>query len=383
MNEQLREHVVRLLAESPLIDGHNDVPFQIRQRVDSELSRLDFNDTTTLQPPMHTDLERLRAGHVGAQFWAAYVPIELAGPGAARVMFEQIEVAAQLAAAYPDTLEQAFCADDIERIHAAGKIASLIAVEGGHGIENSLTLLRQAFHAGARYMTLLHNVHTDWADCCRLDPVHDGLTDFGRQVVACMNDLGMLIDLSHASADTMRQTIEASRAPVACTHSGAAAINDYPRNAPDDVLQMLADTGGIVMATFVPYFVSAQVLEHRTSRTGWQACLDERHPDDAQRRATAMTDWDADHPPPQATLDQVADHIDHLCTVMGVEHVGIGSDFDGIEEVPDGLEDVSKFPDLLVELARRGYDDDQLRAIAGGNVLRVMRAVESSAATND
>ena len=231
-------------------------------------------------------------------------------------------------------------------------------------------------------MTLLHCVHTDWADCCHLDPVHGGLTDFGREVVACMNELGMLIDLSHASADTMRQTIEASRAPVACTHSGAAALHYYPRNVPDDVLKMIRDTGGIVMATFVPYFVSARVMEHRAGRLGWQARLTQSHPDDAERRARELAAWDTDHPAPRATLGDVADHIDYLCSVMGAEHVGIGSDFDGIEEVPEGLEDVSKFPDLFVELARRGYSDEHLRAIAGGNCLRVLRAVESMKAPN-
>ena len=384
MSNDVRQRVLRLLAESPFIEGHNDAPIQLRERSGNDLnrfdlSRFDFEDTSALEPPMHTDLERLRAGGVGAQFWVAYVPFELAGPGASRVMFEQLEVARRLVAAYPDTLQPAFSADDIERIHsnADGKIASLFAVEGGHGIENSLGALRLAYQAGARYMTLLHAVHTDWADCCHHDPVHGGLTDFGREVVACMNDLGMMIDLSHSSADTMRQTIEASRAPVACTHSGAAALNDYPRNVPDDVLKMIRDTGGIVMATFVPTFVSARVMEHHASRAGWQARLMELRPDDAERRESELAAWDADHPAPRATLGDVADHIDYLCSVMGAEHVGIGSDFDGIGEVPEGLEDVSKFPDLFVELARRGYSDDQLRAIAGGNILRVMRAVEA------
>ena len=373
MNEDTRERVLRLLAESPFIEGHNDAPIQLLERSGNDLNsfdlnHFDFEDTTALEPPMHTDLKRLRAGCVGAQFWVAYVPFEVAGPGAARVMFEQLEVARRLVAAYPDTLQPAFSAADIERIHADGKIASLFAVEGGHGIENSLGALRLAYQAGARYMTLLHSVHTDWADCAHLDPVHGGLTDFGREVVSLMNDLGMMIDLSHSSADTMRQAIETSRAPVACTHSGAAALLDYPRNVPDDVLKMIRDTGGIVMATFVPHFVSARVMEHRAGRLGWQARLTEMHPDNAERREREL-----------AALGEVADHIDHLCAVMGAEHVGIGSDFDGIEQVPEGLEDVSKFPDLFVELARRGYSDDQLGAIAGGNCLRVLRAVESMA----
>jgi len=384
MSEDLRERVLRLLAESPFVEGHNDTAIQFLERSDMDLNSFDmdsfdFEDTSALEPPMHTDLKRLRAGGVGAQFWVAYVPYDVAGPGAAAVMFEQLEVAVRMVAAYPDTLEPAFCADDIERIHAEGKIASLFAVEGGHGIENSLGALRMAYQAGARYMTLLHQVHTDWADCAHLDPVHHGLTDFGLEVVALMNDLGMMIDLSHASADTMRQTIAASRAPVACTHSGAATILDYPRNVPDDVLTMIRDTGGIVMATFVPWFVSASVMEHRASRLGREAHLAERHPDNAERRASELAAWDADNPAPRATLNDVADHIDYLCSFMGHEHVGIGSDFDGIDEIPEGLEDVSKFPDLFVELARRGYTDDQLRAISGGNILRVLRAVESAA----
>ena len=384
MSEDLRERVLRLLAESPFVEGHNDTAIQFLERSNMDLNSFDldsfdFEDTSALQPPMHTDLKRLRAGGVGAQFWVAYVPYDVAGPGAAAVMFEQLEVAVRMVEAYPDTLEAAFCADDIERIHAEGKIASLFAVEGGHGIENSLGALRMAYQAGARYMTLLHQVHTDWADCAHLDPVHGGLTDFGHEVIGLMNDLGMMIDLSHSSADTMRQTIKASRAPVACTHSGAAAIMDYPRNVPDDVLAMIRDTGGIVMATFVPWFVSDDVMEHRASRMGREAYVMERHPDNRERREADLAEWDAANPAPRATIGDVADHIDYLCEFMGHEHVGIGSDFDGIDEIPEGLEDVSKFPDLFVELARRGYTDDQLRAITGGNVLRVMRAVESAA----
>jgi membrane dipeptidase len=384
MGEDLTTRVRRVLAESPLIDGHNDTPIQLRNRLNADGSRIDpasfdFEDTTALAPPMHTDLRRLRAGGVAAQFWVAYVPFELAGPEAAEVMFEQLDVARRLVAAHPDTLQAAFCADDVERHHAAGKIASLFAVEGGHGINNSLDLLRRAYEEGARYMTLLHAAHTDWADCAHQDPVHEGLTEFGLEVVGLMNDLGMMIDLSHASADTMRQTIAASRAPVACTHSGALALVDFPRNVPDDVLRMIRDTGGIVMATFVPRFVSGPVLEHRARRCGQKARLVEVHPHDRARRDKELAAWDTDNPAPRATLGDVADHIDYLRAAMGVEHVGIGSDFDGIDDIPDGLEDVSRFPDLFVELARRGYTDDELRAIAGGNCLRVLRAVEAAA----
>lgn len=373
------EAIDRILASVPLFDGHNDVPYQLRVRADNDLAALDLHDTSALEPPMHTDLARLRRGRVGAQFWAAYVPIECAGPGAARVMFEQIEVTHAMIERYPESLELALGADDIERIHADGRIASLVAVEGGHGLENSIALLRRTYAAGVRYLTLVHNVHTDWADCCRQDPRHGGLTGLGREIIAEMNQLGMLVDLSHSSADTMRDVLGVSTAPVACTHSGARAVNDYPRNVPDDVLTAIAANGGIVMATFVPYFVCAEVLAHKAARAAEVERLALSHPDEPQRRADAIARWDGGNPVPRATLAQVADHIDHLCRMMGHEHVGIGSDFDGIGEVPVGLEDVSCYPALLSELLARGYDEQQVAAIAGGNLLRVLRGVEAAA----
>jgi membrane dipeptidase len=379
MTVPVSELVRAVLDATPLIDGHNDVPWQLRRRFGNDLAQFDFRDTTGLQPPMHVDLKRLRAGGVGGQCLAAYVPIEDAGPGAAAVMYEQLQVARDLVAAYPEDLGLALSADDIEHHFAARRIACLLAVEGGHGLENSIDHLRGAFEAGARYLTLVHNIHTEWADCCRCDPLHGGLTDFGRDLVAEMNRLGMLIDLSHAAATTMRDVLATSAAPVACTHSGARAVNDYPRNVDDATIAAIAAGGGIVMATFVPYFVSAEVLEQRADRAARVAWLQEHHPDEPGRRAAALRAWDAAHPKPAATLQQVADHVDHIRSIAGIEHVGLGSDFDGIDEVPVGLEDASTFPALLEELHGRGYTRGELEALAGGNFLRVLRAVEAAA----
>ncbi len=374
------ELVRAALEATPLVDGHNDVPWQLRQRLRNDLASFDFRDTTGLEPPMHVDLERLKAGQVGAQCMAAYVPIEVAGrPEAAQVMYEQLDVAARLIDAYPDELVRVHTADEIERAHAGGRIAALLAVEGGHALENSLDHLRGAYDAGARYLTLVHNVHTDWADCCRLDPVHDGLTALGREIVEEMNKLGMLVDLSHAAVKTMHDVLDVSRAPVACTHSGARAVNDYPRNTDDVVMRRIADGDGIIMATFVPYFVSPEVLAHRAAHDAETARLTMLHPDEPRRRAESLVSWCAAHPKPRATLDQVADHIDHMRSVVGCDHIGIGSDFDGIDEVPDGLDDAAAFPALFEELARRGYTQAQLEAIAGRNFLRVLRAVEAAA----
>ena len=367
-----------VLSATPLIDGHNDVPWQLRIRFGNDLDQIDFRDTGGLAPPMHVDLARLKAGGVGAQCLAAYVPIEDAGPGAADVMLEQLDVAARLVAAYPEDLAPARTADEIETAFAAGRIACLLAVEGGHGLENSLDNLRAAFAAGARYLTLVHNIHTDWADCCRQDPVHEGLTDLGREIVREMNNLGMLVDLSHASTATMLDVLDVTGAPVAATHSGARAVNDYPRNVDDATMQRIAAGGGIVMATFVPYFVSTEVLAHRAERAGEVARLAQLMPDEPDRRRAALDLWDNNHPKPRATLAQVADHIDHMRDVMGIAHIGLGSDFDGIDEVPVGLEDASTYPALLDELAGRGYSANDLRSIVGGNFLRVLRAVEAS-----
>ncbi len=373
-----REHVLRLLREVPLIDGHNDVPWQYRTRVSNHLDRIDFRDTTALDPPMHTDLRRLRQGGVGAQFWSVYIPTSYGGAGAARVVFEQVDLTRRLIDRYPDDLELALSADDIERVHAAGKVASLLGAEGGHSIESSLGVLRQLYEVGVRYMTLTHNSNVAWADAATDQPAHGGLTAFGRRVIREMNRLGMLADLSHVSPRTMHHVLDESEAPVIFSHSSAFAVTASPRNVPDDVLRRLAENGGVVMVTFVPSFVNENV------RASFQRLDAERRrlmaagtaPEEIRRRLTA---WRSENPVAQASLSDVADHIDHVRGLIGTAHLGIGSDYDGIPTVPVGLEDASKFPDLFVELVRRGYSDDELKDIAGRSFLRAMRAAEATA----
>jgi membrane dipeptidase len=369
-----RAHVLELLREVPVIDGHNDVPWQYRSRAANHLARIDFRDTSGLEPAMHTDLARLARSGIGGQFWSVYIPAELDGPGAARAVLEQIDVVHRLAAAYPDRLAVATSADDIVRLHAQGKVASLIGMEGGHSIESSLAVLRQLHRAGARYMTLTHSENIAWADASTDDPAHGGLTEFGRQVVREMNRIGMLVDLSHVAASTMHDALDATRAPVIFSHSSAFALTAHPRNVPDDVLKRLPENGGVVMVTFVPPFVSETVRAHGESEQRERDRLRQRH--DEQETERRMEEWRTAHPAPRATLADVAGHIDHVRATAGVDHVGIGSDFDGITEVPTGLEDVSKIPDLFVELLRRGYTDEEVQKIAGGNLLRALREAE-------
>jgi membrane dipeptidase len=328
-----------LHKQVPLIDGHNDYPWALRQHNTArDLNRLDIR---LPQPKLHTDIPRLRAGGVGGQFWSVYVPTSMQGPAAVRATFEQIDVVHRMVRKYPDTFELALRAADVERIFKAGRIASLIGMEGGHSIDNSLAVLRMFYLAGARYMTLTHSANTPWADSGTDMPRAGGLSKFGEEVVREMNRLGMLVDLSHTSPDTMRDAIRASEAPVIFSHSDARALNDHGRNVPDDVLRLLRDNGGIVMVTFVPGFLTS---------TG------------------------------KATLADVANHMDHIRTVAGADHVGIGSDFDGIEAVPAGLENVSTYPALTAELLRRGWPEEDVRKALGLNVLRVMRRAEEVAA---
>lgn len=330
----------RVLASTPLIDGHNDLPWAIRQSEDAphDVRAYDLTQRTR----GHTDLERLRAGMVGAQYWSVYVPYDAVEVGAAKVQLEQIDIMNQVIERYPDMFEAAHTAADVERIFAEGRIASMLGMEGGHAIENSLGALRAFFTAGVRYMTLTHSATIDWADAGTGLPLHDGLTAFGEEVVREMNWLGMLVDLSHTSPATMHDVLDIAEAPVIFSHSSAKAITDHPRNVPDDVLERLPDNGGVVMVTFVTSFVNSD--------------------------------------PEAASLADVADHIDHVRNVAGIEHVGIGSDYDGIDTTPTGLEDVSTFPDLFAELSRRGWSEPDLAALAGGNLLRVMREAEEAAA---
>jgi membrane dipeptidase len=322
----------------------------------------------------HTDLARLAEGRVGAQFWSVYLPGDSRDSGFVRVQLEQIDIARQVIARYPDRLALALSAGDIEREFKRGRIASLIGMEGGHAIENSLGVLRACYALGARYLTLTHNVTTDWADAALDSARHGGLTPLGREVVREMNRLGMLVDLSHVSPAVMSAALDVAQAPVIFSHSGARALVDHPRNVPDAILARVRANGGIVMVTFVPAFVSVQVAAFEQRRDAEEKRLSVVA-DTAERRL-ALEAWDAANPRPRATLAQVADHIQHVRDVAGADHVGIGSDFDGIDHVPVGLEDVSKFPDLLAELARRGWSDEELGKLAGWNMLRVLREAE-------
>jgi membrane dipeptidase len=377
------EHAHALLRDVPLIDGHNDMPWQYRRRVNYSMDELPFDgDLSTLDRPMHTDLGRLRAGGVGAQFWSVYIPIRERGgkPGDARVVIEQIDFVKRLTERYADDMEMAYTADDVERIHASGKIASLIGMEGGHSIENSMAVLRATYELGARYMTITHSLNTGWADSATDEPEFDGLTEFGVAVIHEMNRLGMLVDLSHVSADTMRDVLDVTHAPVIFSHSSAFSVCGHVRNVPDDVLRGLRANDGVVMITFLGYYVSEELRGYGMRVDAERNRLRARYDEDEEIVRRELRAWREANPAPRATVAQVADHIDHVRRVAGVDHIGIGSDYDGTSSLPVGLEDVSTYPALVVELLRRGYTDDEIRKILGLNVLRVMRAVERVAA---
>ena len=367
----------RLLQEVPVIDGHNDLPDALRAKANGDPGALDLMQR---QPGLMTDIPRLREGGVGGQFWSVYVPVERTGADAVSATLDQIDIVYRLVARYPATFELARTADDIERIERSGRIASLIGVEGGHCINSSLGVLRMFYRLGARYMTLTHSSNTPWADSSTDTPEHNGLTPFGEDVVREMNRLGMLVDLSHVAPATMEAALRVTRAPVIFSHSSARALVDHPRDVPDNVLAELRQNGGVVMVTFVPGFVSRDVHDYTERESARQKQLADAlgAPAAVQR---AMTDWHRGNPEPRATLAQVADHIDHIKAVAGIDHIGFGSDFDGITSVVSGLEDVSTFPQLVRELLRRGYRDDEIRQIAGRNILRVMRRVEEVART--
>ncbi len=370
------ERARRILKSVPLIDGHNDLAWEIRQSKTAPMDVAAYDLRT--RAPGHTDLERLKAGQVGAQFWSIYVPGEVKDSGYARIQLEQFDLARRFIARYPDRLALALTAADIEREFKRGRVASLLGMEGGHVIENSLGALRAYYGLGARYLTLTHNVTLDWADAALDSARHDGLTDFGREVVREMNRLGMLVDLSHVSPATMSDALDVTQAPVIFSHSAARALTEHPRNVPDSILQRLPRNGGVVMVTFVPAFVSEEVAryEQRETEEGKRISAEVADTAEVRRRMEA---WTAANPRPQATLAQVADHIEHVRKVAGADHVGLGSDFDGITYVPVGLEDVSTFPMLFAELIRRGWSDGDLKKLAGGNLLRVLKAAESTA----
>jgi membrane dipeptidase len=380
-NAQQDARIARILREVPLVDGHNDLPWQYRERVKNQLGQIDLRqDQSKLAKPLHTDIPRLRAGGLGAQFWSVYVPASLKGADAVQATFEQIDVVHRMNALYPDTFALALTADDVVRIHKSGKIASLIGVEGGYSINNSLGVLRQLYDAGTRYMTLTHSDTIDWADSATADPRHDGLTEFGKAVIGEMNRLGMLVDLSHVSPATMHDALDATAAPVIFSHSSARAVTGHARNVPDDVLQRMKQNGGVVMITFVPTFVSEKARTYSALRDAEEARLKSLNSGQPQRVKEAMNAWDIANPRPRATVADVADHIDHVVRIAGEDHVGIGGDLDGISTTPVGLESVADYPNLFAELIRRGYTDERLRKLAGLNVLRVMRQTESVAA---
>jgi membrane dipeptidase len=369
------ERAMRVLRATPLIDGHNDLPWAIRRDATApmDVDAYDLRGRT----PGHTDLARLKAGMLGGQFWSVYIPGDVADSGYARMQLEQIDIARRVIEKYPE-LEWALTASALRESHRTGRIGSLLGVEGGHAIENSLGALRAYYDLGARYMTLTHNVTLDWADAATDTARHGGLTAFGEEVVREMNRLGMLVDLSHVSPATMSDALDVTSAPVIFSHSSARAVADHPRNVPDSILRRLPANGGVVMVTFVPIFISQPLID-------WTAALDRasadartRSPADTAAQSRAVSAWRASNPAPKATLAQVADHIDHIRRVAGVEHVGIGGDFDGISEVVVGLEDVSTYPALFAELSRRGWSEEDLRRLAGENILRVMERAEAA-----
>jgi membrane dipeptidase len=370
------EGIVELLRAAPLIDGHNDLAWELRKaREEGE-----DPDVGASAPRFHTDLPRLEAGGLRGQFWSVYVPSDLVDPHAAVTMtLEQVEIVHELLARYPERLELARTADDVERIARAGKVASMLGVEGGQSIGGSLGALRVLARLGAGYLTLTHNDDTPWADSGTGERAHGGLTRFGEEVVLELNRLGVLVDLSHTSDDTMRQAIEISCAPVLFSHSNARSRCDVPRNVPDDVIQLVGRTGGTICVTFVPWFLTAEGAAANAAE--WQVTrrLRAEHPDDPEAVRAAMERYDEEQPVPPSSVSDVADHVDHIRRVAGVDHVGVGSDFDGSPGMPKGLEDVSCYPALFAELAGRGYSDEDLVKVAGGNVLRVMRAAEAAA----
>ena len=372
----LGEEALAIHRQGLLIDGHNDLPWQYRDLNDLSFRKIDI---TRPQKELHTDIPRLRKGGVGAQFWSAYVPSSTGRKGTAlRETLEQIDVIHRMVKAYPDVFEMASTAEDIERLHKKGKIASMIGVEGGHSIDNSLAVLRLYYSLGVRYMTLTHSENTDWADSATDKPKNNGLSKFGEEVVREMNRLGMLVDLSHVSADTMRHALRVTRAPVIFSHSSARALCDVPRNVPDDILRQLPKNGGVVMVTFVAGFIDPEIskVTGPAMKEFYERSAEAKT--DAERealRAQIMGNLKL----PVTTIAKVADHIEHVRDVAGIDHVGLGGDYDGNDDWPEGLEDASTYPKLLAELIRRGWSDEDIRKLAGGNALRALEQAEQVA----
>lgn len=375
----VKARIDRILKKTPLVDGHNDIAEALQENHDFRVDNLASGTDKWAKSPLMTDMARLRQGRVGGQFWSVYISGELKGDEAIRRTIEQIDIVDRMIAAYPNDLQRALTADDVVRAHKAGKIGSLIGIEGGRQIGGSLAALRQFYNLGARYMTLTHNQTTEWADSATDEAKYDGLSPFGIKVVEEMNRLGMLVDLSHVSPATMRDALAATRAPVIFSHSSAGGVTPHPRNVPDDVLRLLPANGGVVMVNFVPGFLSQDVWTWTANRAGEEARLKAIHRASQATVDAGLKRWEAANPRPATDVRIVADHIDHVARIAGHDHVGLGGDYDGIPYTPTGLEGVETYPILFAELIRRGWSDANLAKLAGGNVLRALRGAEATA----
>jgi membrane dipeptidase len=376
---KISDEALRIHRSSLLIDGHNDLPWRLRSDFGSSLEKCDI---TQLHAPdkLQTDIPRLRQGGVGGQFWSVYVPAETMQAGTAlRDTLEQIDLVHQIVARYPETFELALTADDVERIHRSGKIASLIGVEGGHSIQDSIGALRQLYRLGARYMTLTHSDTLSWADAATDEAKHGGLSPFGEEVVREMNRLGMLVDISHVSPETMKDALRVSRAPVIASHSSAYAIAQHARNVPDDVLELIGRNGGVVMVNFFSGFVEPGSAKTMADMFAVRRKFNAELSNDEKAVEAAMKRWRQEHPIMPGTVHTVVDHIDHIVQVAGIDHVGLGSDYDGVSMTPLQLEDVSCYPYITQELLNRGYQEADIRKILGGNSLRALREAEQAA----
>ena len=383
-DKKAEDTAMAALRAAPVFDGHNDVPIQLRSRFDNRLGQFDFEDTSNTasedRDKMHTDLRRLREGRVGAQWWSVYVSGDQPEVDAVRQTMEQIDVTKRLVAKYPDDMTLALTAADVERAVKAGKIASLIGMEGGHSIGSSLAVLRQMYDLGARYLTLTHNQNTPWADSATAAPEHNGLTDFGKAVVREMNRIGMLVDLSHVSEKTMHDALDVSTAPVIFSHSGVRGVAAHPRNVPDSVLRRLPENGGVIYVVALPWFITEDLRQHAANRAAEEARLDSLYRGQVDEIARLLAVWDEANPPPASTIGDMADHIDYIRKNAGIDHIAIGGDYDGMPSGPVGMEDVSGYPALFVELAKRGYSRSDLEKISMRNAVRAMRDAEKASA---